>query len=207
MRSKTRRATRSDHSRQTRPPSSPVSFMLTGFSLVTGPDIPHPIHLHPLFILPFPLAPFPLSSASSHHRSSSASSTDLPSPSNPQPVKRVQRPLNPFQRRSHDCRRHHKRTQGRYKGSTRTTKKAKPIGPSLSPPHRRNAHRDERRHSLPTPETPSGAPERRRHSTEDDDRTPRRTSTPPPLIVPLPRSSRSTQKVRSRRILILLPSV
>ena len=44
--------------------------------------------------------------------------------------------------------------------------------------------RSPRRHSLPTPETPSDAVERKRHSWEDD-RTPHRTSTPPP-IVPLP---------------------
>ena len=43
--------------------------------------------------------------------------------------------------------------------------------------------RSPRRHSLPTPETPSDEIERKRHSWEDD-HTPHRTSTPP--LVPLP---------------------
>ena len=53
-----------------------------------------------------------------------------------------------------------------------------------TPPKKRTPRRELRRHSLPTPETPSDAPERQRHSSEDN-RTPHRTSTPPP-IVPLP---------------------
>ena len=53
-----------------------------------------------------------------------------------------------------------------------------------TPPRKCTPRRELRRHSLPTPETPSDAPERRRQSFEDND-TPRRTSTPPP-IVPLP---------------------
>lgn len=116
----------------------------------------------------------------------------------------IQRPLNPCQKRSHDCRRHHKRTQGRYKVSTRTMKKVKPIGPSLSPPHQRNAGKNDVIRFL--------HPKRPLAHRNDDAIQQRMPIAHPPAPVPHHRSSyrfhhssRSTQKAHSRRTLTLLP--
>jgi hypothetical protein len=166
----------------------------------SSPNSP-PSSLHP------PVPTRILSLCLRHHPTTARPRHPLPTFHLP-PIPSLQRPSNPRQKRFHDCQRHPKRTRGTYKGSTRTTKvTARPIAPSLSPLHRRNAPHGGNYvviHCLRP----------KHHLTHKNDNAIRQKTTAHP-IAPAPRhpsyrphrSFRSTQKARSRRISTSLLSV